>query len=101
MLLNKDFDIKNLNIHIENLEDTNRWMKQHCDSHIASGVYSEDKDFLSNLTEMLQCGFGIYLGFNDEDVTESFTREEISNMTPDEYRVNENSIMKQVREGRI
>jgi len=31
------YTIKNLIIEIPEIEDTKHWMKQHCDSHIASG----------------------------------------------------------------
>ena len=64
-----NYIIKNLIIEIPEIEDTKQWMKQHCDSHIAPGVYSDKKDFLSNLTDMLQSGYGIYLGFDDNEVT--------------------------------
>ena len=57
--------IKNLTIEVPEMEDTKLWMKQTCDSHIASGIYHDDEPFLDNLVNMLQCGFGIYLGFDE------------------------------------
>ena len=64
------YTIKNLTIEVPEIEDTKLWMKQTCDSHIASGVYQKDEPFLNNLVNMLQCGFGIYLGFNEYEVKE-------------------------------
>ena len=65
-----NYIIKNLTIEVPEMEDTKRWLKQICDSQIASGVYQDNNSFLSNLTDILQSGFGIYLGFNDNEVVE-------------------------------
>lgn len=62
------YTIKNFEIHVEDMEEVLNWMKAKADSQIASDVYSDDKDFLCNLTEILQAGYGIYIGFQDEDV---------------------------------
>ena len=63
-----NYIIKNLTIEVPKMEDTKTWLKQICDSQIASDVYKDDNSFLSNLTDMLQSGFGIYLGFDDNEV---------------------------------
>lgn len=62
------YTIKNFEIHVEDMEEVLETMKVKADSQIASGVYSDDNDFLNNLTEILQAGFGIFIGFQDEDV---------------------------------
>ena len=64
------YTIKNLTIEIPEMEDTKRYIKNTCDSHIASGIYQEKEPFLNNFVYMLQCGFGIYLRFDDNEVIE-------------------------------
>ena len=54
-----------MTIEVPDMGDTKRWMKQMCDSQIASDVWQDNKPLLDNLADMLQCGFGIYLGFNE------------------------------------
>lgn len=66
----KIYRIKDLIIEVPEMEDTKRYMKNTCYSHIASGVYHDKEPFLNNLVNMLQCGFGIYLGFDDNEVIE-------------------------------
>lgn len=63
------YTIKNFEIHVEDMEETLRYMKTTADSQIASDVFSDDKNFLENLTEILQVGFGIWLGYSDENIT--------------------------------
>lgn len=62
------FLIQNFEINLEEFEDTKRYIKQFCYEN--GIVYDETRPFLENLTEALQCGFGIQIGFQDEDVEE-------------------------------
>ena len=62
------YTIDNFEIHIEDVEETKRYLKQFAESEVASDVYDDNRRVLDNFVEVMQAGFGIYIGFQDEHV---------------------------------
>lgn len=62
------YTIDNFEIHIEDVEETKRCLKQFAESEVASDVYDDNRGVLDNFVEVMQAGFGIYIGFQDEHV---------------------------------
>lgn len=62
-----DYEIKNFLIHIEDVAESQRQMKEFAKS-VCAECYSDDRDFIENVVTMLQFGFGIEIGFNDSDL---------------------------------
>lgn len=62
------YTIDNFEIHIEDVEETKRYLKQFAESEVASDVYDDNRSVLDNFVEVMQAGFGIYIGFQDEHV---------------------------------
>lgn len=61
------YEIKNFEIHIENEEDSKRWIDDELKK--IGGEYDDGVDILSNLTILVQHQLGIWFGFMPEDTT--------------------------------
>ena len=62
-----DYEIKNFLIHVEDVAEAQRQMKEFAKS-VCAECYSDDRDFIENVVTMLQFGFGIEIGFNFSDL---------------------------------
>lgn len=62
-----DYEIKNFSIHVEDVTESQRLMKEFA-KDVCAECYSVDRDFIENVVAMLQFGFGIEIGFNDSDL---------------------------------